>query len=1001
MSNIFHVGDRILLRGRPWRIKSYENIGDVASGNANLLTLAALDEYDPSELSIAVPPDEPQLLSTEKLIFNTRSLDSYFSWSTAHRLLSLTYSPNDDIFSGALQGRVALEPYQFAPALRVLAKPRPRLLIADDVGLGKTVEAGLVLLELMARKRASRLLLVVPSGLMLQWQEEMEERFNLKFTLIENAAGLARVQTSLPAGVNPWDVLPRIITSVDYLKKETVHHRALRSRWDLAIVDEAHGLSLAGSSANPYATQRTRLGRKLAEKCHGLLLLTATPHNGYVHSFYSLLELVEPGISLTGEPAARARRVSAAMVRRLKSQISKTDEQGRQVPVFPLRKVEGIPVAVSGKERELLDSVSAYCARTAKQAEGSEDADLVTFAMQIIKKRASSSRYALGKTIHQRLDALKGRAEAQPPEKTELRELQADLPMSEQASERITRQLVQSSIPKEERRRKAEISKLNALKKLLAGLPAKDPKIEILLSQIREVLEDPAEKVIVFTEYADTLDAIKTALQASPDLADQAVVLRGGMSGRGRAKVQEAFEKPSMRILLATDAASEGLNLQRQCRWIFHVELPWNPNRMEQRNGRVDRYGQTRPPQIRYLYYPHSAEDGVLHRLVEKIEQMRADRVSTPDMLGILQGVDNLSGGLVALGGDQEDSRAAGDRLVGLFEDRTQDFITHVQPFLLAEAGLKEESEELKRKLSNSSQMLADDLKLEKLMTGVLGPAMQILEGGLYRIQVPRVLRAAGVADAYPQATFRRSVALGTKAKAVEFIHSGHPLVQAAAGLARARFIQSYEQERGIAPRRLACRRIPAKEPASILFTFLVGIRAGDSVLERLMSVRVGLDGRIIGNSEQARSWVDWQARPGEVQTEVIERLFTNDFGKLLDLALASARRELDQEMRTVAENRKQRSDLLLADAEQDLQGRLEEIQRQEELASGKVDLDTGQTALFASEGFRQSNFDKRREEVKRLVEQRREEIEQYGQVEAAGEPLPLGALFLVPEGAE
>ncbi len=925
-------------------------------------------------------------------------MDSYFSWSTAHQLLSLACTRSDDIFSGALHGRVALEPYQFAPVLRILAKPRPRLLIADDVGLGKTVEAGLVLLELMARKRAGRVLLVVPSGLMLQWQEEMEERFNLEFTLIENAAGLARVQTSLPAGVNPWDVLPRIITSVDYLKKETVHHRALRSRWDLAIVDEAHGLSLAGSPSNPYSTQRTRLGRKLAEKCHGLLLLTATPHNGYVHSFYSLLELVEPGISLTGELAARARRVSAAMVRRLKSQISKTDDQGRQVPVFPLRKVEGIPVVVSGKERELLENVSTYCARTAKQAEGSEDADLVTFAMQIIKKRASSSRYALGKTIHQRLEALKGRAEAQPPEKAELRELQADLPMSEQTSERIMRQLVQSAIPKEERRRKTEISKLNALKKLLAGLPAKDPKIETLLSQIRGVLEDPAEKVIVFTEYADTLDAVKSALQASPDLANQAVVLRGGMSGRGRAKVQEAFEKSGTRILLATDAASEGLNLQRHCRWIFHVELPWNPNRMEQRNGRVDRYGQTRPPQIRYLYYPHSAEDGVLHRLVEKIEQMRADRVSTPDMLGILQGTDSLSGGLVTLGGDEEDARAAGDQLVSLFEDRTQDFITHVQPFLLAEAGLEDEAEELNRMLSHSSQLLADDLKLEKLMAGLLGPAMQVLEEGLYRIQVPRILRAAGVADVYSQATFRRSVALNSKAHVVEFIHSGHVLVQAAARQARARFIQVYEQERGITPRRLAYRRVPAKEPSSVIFTFLAGVRAGDSVLERLIPVRIGLDNRIIGNTEQARSWMDWQAHPGEVQAAVVERLFSPEFGKLLDLALASARRELDQEVQIVAENHKQRSVLLLADAEQDLQGRLEEIRRQEELASGKIDLDTGQTTLFTSESFRQSNFDKRREEVKRLMEQRREEIKRFEKVEAAGEPQPLGALFLVPE---
>jgi SNF2 family DNA or RNA helicase len=155
--------------------------------------------------------------------------------------------------------------------------------------LGKTIEAGLCLLELLVRGRAERVLVAVPPGLIPQWEEELLERFGLAFTVVENAAGLAREQTWLPAGVSPWE-LPRarIITSLEYLKKDEVRRRALAKPWDLVIVDEAHALAESGSPENPYRTRRTRLGEALRDSARGLLLLTATPHNGYPHSFRSL-----------------------------------------------------------------------------------------------------------------------------------------------------------------------------------------------------------------------------------------------------------------------------------------------------------------------------------------------------------------------------------------------------------------------------------------------------------------------------------------------------------------------------------------------------------------------------------------------------------------------------------------------------------------------------------------------------------------------------------------
>ena len=169
--------------------------------------------------------------------------------------------------------------------------------------------------------------------------------------------------------------------------------------------------------------------------------------------------------------------------------------------------------------------------------------------------------------------------------------------------------MLRSAIPREEQRRRAEIRALNAIRRLLKKVPDEDPKIEALLVSLEKVFEeDPTEKVIVFTEYRDSLEAIRNRLDRHRIVAGHYVVLQGGLSRRQRLVRQEEFERPETRLLLATDAASEGLNLQRHCRRVIHLELPWNPNRLEQRNGRVDRYGQSRNPVIRYLYYSDSPE---------------------------------------------------------------------------------------------------------------------------------------------------------------------------------------------------------------------------------------------------------------------------------------------------------------------------------------------------------------------------------------------------------
>lgn len=243
-------GERVVARDRIWRVTTVRDLG----ADRCALGLEALDSDEPSRLEILSPPDRVEGLPAEGLTLEARAFDSFSSWSAAHQILASGLVRETGLLTGARFGRVTLEPYQLAPVLRVLAKPRPSLLVADDVGLGKTIEAGLILLELMARGRVKRVLIVAPPGLLDQWQTELAERFALEFVMLDNAAGVAKAQSDLPAGVNPWDALPRVLTSVDFLKRETIRKRALRKRWDLVIVDEAHANAASASSGRCCGT---------------------------------------------------------------------------------------------------------------------------------------------------------------------------------------------------------------------------------------------------------------------------------------------------------------------------------------------------------------------------------------------------------------------------------------------------------------------------------------------------------------------------------------------------------------------------------------------------------------------------------------------------------------------------------------------------------------------------------------------------------------------------
>src|SRR5438034_365601 len=294
----FQAGATVRARGGRYLVLSADTIAQASGDPLRRLRLRALEEpFRNEEICVlhpieSVEPDEiPELdLSHPGRIARFQLLMD---------AIRLSLAPAEDRLVSSSRSRIDFEPYQQVPALRALELPRPRLLIADDVGLGKTIEAGLILRELNARRRAARILIVCPASITEQWQTELGSKFGFEFRIFDSE-GVAEARRALELGTNPWCVEPRVIASVDFIKRREGAFRELSaSRWDVIVIDEAHHLASSGN--DDEVTDRYRLARWLAtENTGGLLLLTATPHDGFDRNFSSLLELLEPSLITPG-----------------------------------------------------------------------------------------------------------------------------------------------------------------------------------------------------------------------------------------------------------------------------------------------------------------------------------------------------------------------------------------------------------------------------------------------------------------------------------------------------------------------------------------------------------------------------------------------------------------------------------------------------------------------------------------------------------------------------
>ncbi len=608
------------------------------------------------------------------------------AWLLYHQAFLLEQALGPRALAAVQPGRLEIAPFQLVPVMRALEMTRPRLLLADGVGLGKTVQAGLVLAELIARRRAHRILVVSPAGpLLTQWQEEMRSRFGLRFGDVRDWGSLQEVRRGIELGANPFDAIPLCLLSIDFAKQEKVLQDLERTTWDVVVIDEAHHCVRMGGAADRDDSLRRRLAEVLARQCDGLLLLTATPHDGFDPHFTSLVELLDPSL-VDGRGSLRGESYRRHVIRRLKHHV-KDPVTGD--PLFQTREVTPRPVAIepdarprfAALQRELLALVAP---RLRAAVRSRRFGDVLAF-VSLLKRSVSSAR-ACRKTLgvirerfeklaaegaeahearRQRLRTLRdyrarlerygtlGLEEEQDQQLLEGEDMAAELFRSaedvETEMDAATRELRREG---DRARRLREVQDaLARLESLAAEAESEDPKLTALLAELRAIrAQEPRANVLVYTEYTDTLGAVVERLERAREageLAGEVVALTGDdpvrrTGGPGEASAAKTRESVTARfcsendlVLVSTDATAEGLNLHRRCHHLVHVELPYNPNRLEQRNGRIDRYGQKEVPRVRYLYLAGTFEERILLRLVAKWERQRARLTFVPNTLGV------------------------------------------------------------------------------------------------------------------------------------------------------------------------------------------------------------------------------------------------------------------------------------------------------------------------------------------------------------------------------
>lgn len=654
MTNLL-AGTEVQARGLRWEVVSSSQLG------SQVLYRLRLNEGDlrGEELDLLSPFEDIQPIIHELRPERAAPLQY---WRVYHQAFLLEQALGPNALLAVQPGRLKLEPYQLVPVLRAIRMSRVRLMLADGVGLGKTIQAGLVLTELMARRVAHRILIVSPAGPLLeQWKLEMAERFGLRLDEV-NRARLEEIRRSQELGANPFDHVPLGIASVDFLKQERILDLLERASYDVVVIDEAHHCMDAGSMQDRDDSQRRRLAELLARRCDSFLLLTATPHDGNDRSFASLCELLDPSL-VDGRGTLRADRYKPYVVRRLKHHV--IDPITKECK-FRERIVEPCAVeATPGKhdkfielQRGLLELLAPELRRAFRNRRYSD-----VLAYLALLKRSVSTAAACQTTLtvvaERFQELLTQGSETQENRRQRMRSLREYHRKLERfgtvtAAEEEEQSLLEAEdlahkladLQREIRRESRQVSRfsniVDALDELISLAQAAsqhDPKLDRLVAEIEAIrAAEPDTNILVYSEYTTSQRAAAKAIEQAN--LGTVLTMSGEDSDKARKEMTDRFCTDRGIILVSTDTAAEGLNLQKQCHHLLHLELPFNPNRLEQRNGRIDRFGQTQDPIVKYLYLRGTFEERILLRLIAKYERQRSRLTFVPNTLGLTASTD-------------------------------------------------------------------------------------------------------------------------------------------------------------------------------------------------------------------------------------------------------------------------------------------------------------------------------------------------------------------------
>jgi ERCC4-related helicase len=555
-------------------------------------------------------------------------------------------STDAKLLQAPFRAGIQIDPYQLEPLRKALQLPRVNLFIADDVGLGKTIEAGLIAREMLLRKKAREIVVACPPSMLLQWQEELDARFGLSFQILDKDY-VQKMRRQRGFSVNPWATHSRFLISHRLLIDEAyvAPMRDLLGSFragTLFIFDEAHHAAPAsGRRGYSFDTAITRQIRDLSRRFEHRLFLSATPHNGHSNSFSALLEILDPQRFIRGVKPSKP-NLEAVMVRRIKEDLREI--QGG----FPKRVVEPVHLAVTDcPELRLAELLDAY--RSKRETRLSTETKRVQTAAGLLisglQQRLFSSVEAFAQTLQVHCRTVERQWEAARTSAVPVVQLTPDpeddgATASEDEQRLETKGMIEAATlatagPRTEgfaaeRALLAEMTQLADSARVLA-----DARVTYLLDWIGENLcpggSWNARRVLIFTEFDDTRRYLQQQIQGRFDEEGRRVaIFHGPTAAADREVIKRNFTShPSehpLRILIATDAAREGLNLQAHCHHLFHFDIPWNPSRMEQRNGRIDRKLQPAPEVFCfYFVYDHRPEDAILAALVRKTKTIREE----------------------------------------------------------------------------------------------------------------------------------------------------------------------------------------------------------------------------------------------------------------------------------------------------------------------------------------------------------------------------------------